>query len=96
MISDEINLEKPLIEKLDNEIDEFLCYEKFFYLTLSLGQTTSITCQPYKGSWLITIYHHYGLTDQKIYDSFPEAFQKFQEFCCEFLSDINQKHRIEQ
>lgn len=95
MISDEIELEDSSIQKFDKEIDEYLCHRRNFELSLKFGDSSGVSCVPYKASWLVTIYHNDIEYKQEQLNYFPEAFKKFQEFCTEELGEVNQNLRTE-
>jgi len=95
MISDEIELEDSSIQKLDKEIDEYLCHRRNFELSLKFGDSSVVSCVPYKASWLVTIYRNSIEYKQKQLNYFSEAFKKFQEFCIEELKEVNQNLRTE-
>ena len=76
-------------KKLTNEVDEYLCHRRFFHLSLKFGDTSSVTCEPYKASWLISHYQNYNLKRQERVNEWREVLVKFREFCIIALMEEN-------
>lgn len=95
MISESIKLEQSDIEKLSENIDEYLCHRRKFSLKISTIDV-EIEATPYKADWLISCYSiKSGLIEQHRVPNFEEAFKLFQKLSVRYLETYNDKYRNE-
>jgi len=76
-------------KQLTSEVDEYLCHRRFFHLSLKFGDTSSVVCEPYKASWLISHYQNYELKRQERVNEWREVMVKFREYCILALTEEN-------
>ena len=95
MISESIKLEQSDIEKLSENIDEYLCHRRNFSLKITTSDI-KIEVIPYKADWLISCYNNNSdLIEQVRAATFEEAFKMFQQLSVVYLQNKNMEYRNE-
>ncbi len=87
-----IELEDSLIHSMEKQVDEYLLHNRYLKLKLNLSDNSSVEIEPYKNSWLISMYINLELQKQERENYFPQAVKKFKEMSVELLKTLTDRH----
>jgi hypothetical protein len=81
------------IKKVDSEVDEYLCHQKYFHLSMKFGASSSVTLTPEKNHWVVTQFRNFNYIRQDTVNTYTEGFIKFHEWCERALKEENEESR---
>ena len=96
MDTESIELEDSLIHSMEKQVDEYLTHNRYLKLKLNLSDNSSVEIEPYKNSWLISMYINLELQKQERENYFPQAVKKFKEMSVELLKILTDRHTEEE
>lgn len=78
---------------LQEEIDEYLCYDKYLQFVFHCGEDGLVICEPYKDCWIVKYYQNYFEHRTDLADNIDDALRVFKEFCSQAVKDKNLNHK---
>lgn len=83
-----------VIKQLDNEINKYLCYDKYLQFVFHCGEDGLVICEPYSGRWMVSYYKNNIQERTDLVDTLDEAFLIFQKFCSQSVKDKNMEYQF--